>query len=168
MSRSSEIAANAESYLGQTEKSGNSGFTDPEFEAEMTEEGWKKSWAWCAVFAKVVFKNIFPEKSEELNKLFSPGTVQTFRNFRDAGYPVSLVPSTGALVIWQTMKDGKPQTTGHAGIVVSVVDQHMFYSVEGNTNDGGGREGYIVAKKQRKVVANVKDGLKILGFIQIA
>lgn len=154
-------------YIGETEKPGNMGFNDADFEKKMQAVGFQKTHAWCAYFAELVFKEAFPEKFKELDKLFSAGTIQTFKNFKEASYPISAIPKDGNLVIWQTYKDGKPQTTGHAGIVVQVVDQNTFYSVEGNTNDGGGREGYIVAKKLRHVVANVQNGLKILGFIKI-
>lgn len=157
----------AEKYIGETEKPGNMGFNDAEFEAKMKAVGFQKTHAWCAYFAELVFKEAYPEKFAELDKLFSAGTVQTFRNFKDASYLVGAVPHAGDLVIWQTQKDGKPQTTGHAGIVVEVKDINTFMSVEGNTNDGGGREGYIVAKRLRKVIPNVQNGLKILGFIQI-
>lgn len=157
----------AEKYIGETEKPGNMGFNDAEFEAKMNAVGFQKTHAWCAYFAELVFKEALPHKFKELDKLFSAGTVQTFRNFRDAAYLIGNAPRVGDLVIWQTMKDGKPQTTGHAGIVVDVIDHRNFWSIEGNTNDGGGREGYIVAKKRRAVLENVTNGLKILGFIQI-
>lgn len=157
---------NAITYIGQMEKKGNSGFMDQSFEKEMKEEGWENGWAWCSIFCKVVFKNCFPAKSDELNKLFSASAVKTFENFRAAGYPFSQIPTVDALVIWQNQKDGKPQWTGHAGIVVSV-NGDTFESVEGNTNDVGGREGYIVARRTRKVIHNIANGLEILGFIKI-
>lgn len=158
---------NALTYVGQTEIRGNAGFTDPMFEAEMREEGWQKGWAWCSVFTKVVYKNCYPEKAKEFDRLFSPSTVQTFKNFRDAAYPIGNVPQIDSLVIWQTQKDGKPQWSGHAGIVVSIKNTWEFESVEGNTNSIGGREGFKVARKERKVLAEVKNGLKVLGFVQI-
>lgn len=158
---------NALTYLGQMEKPGNSGFIDPVFEAEMREEGWQKGWAWCSVFAKVVFKNCYPERTLELNKLFSPSTVQTFHNFRNAAYPIGNVPRVDSLVIWQSMKEGKPQATGHAGIVSEILSTWEFKSIEGNTSKGKVREGFIVAEHPRKVLASVANGLKVLGFIQI-
>jgi hypothetical protein len=157
----------AEKYIGETEKPGNMGFNDAEFESKMKSVGFQKTHAWCAYFAELVFKEALPEKYTELDALFSAGTVQTFRNFKDAAFLIGNAPHAGDLVIWQTMKDGKPQTTGHAGIVHSAVSNTEFWSIEGNTNDGGGREGYIVAKRIRKVIPDVKNGLKILGFIQI-
>ena len=97
MNKIEEIVANAVSYIGQRENAArnNSGFLDPAFEVEMKEEGWQKSWAWCAIFAKVVFKNVFPERAAELDKLFSPSAVQTFRNFKNAGHAISNVPTAG-------------------------------------------------------------------------
>lgn len=157
----------AQQYLGQTEKPGNMGFNDADFERKMKEVGFVKGHAWCAYFTELVFKEAYPEKFSELDKLFSGSTVQTFRNFRDAGYPIGHVPQPDALVIWQTIKNGKPQSTGHAGIVIEAIDTWQFRSIEGNTNDGKGREGYIVATHRRKVLAEVTNGLKVLGFIQV-
>lgn len=157
----------ATKYIGQTEKPGNMGFNDDHFEAKMKAVGFVKTHAWCAYFAELCFKEAFPEKFQELDRLFSAGTIQTFRNFKDAAYLIGNVPHAGNLVIWQNMKEGKPLTTGHAGIVAEAIDQDDFWSIEGNTNDAGGREGYIVAKRMRKVIPNVQNGLKILGFIQI-
>lgn len=155
------------SYLGQTEKPKNSGFNDKDFERKMREVGFQTGHAWCAYFAELVFKEAFPEKFFELDKLFSGSTIQTFNNFKDAAYPISHVPHINHLVIWQSMKDGKALTTGHAGVVVSVKDTWQFESVEGNTAGGGSREGWIVARHERKVLADVQNGLKVLGFIQI-
>lgn len=157
----------ARQYIGQTEKPGNMGFNDVVFEKKMEEVGFVKGHAWCAYFAELVFKEAFPEKFDELDKLFSGSTIQTFRNFRDAAYPIGYVPVVNHLVIWQRYLDGQPQPTGHAGVVSEVKSTWEFKSIEGNTNDQGGREGYIVAEHERKVLAEVKTGLKILGFIQI-
>lgn len=167
MSKSKEVIANALSYVGEHELSGNSGFVNPKFEHEMHEEGWLKGQAWCSLFTKVVFKNVYPEKSDEFDKLFSASAVQTFKNFESAAYPINNLPREGNLVIWQQMKDGKPQWQGHAGIVVKLKSSWEFESVEGNTNEAGGREGVTVAVKERKVLKDVWNGLKVLGFIQI-
>lgn len=164
MQRPSDVALK---YLGQTEKPGNSGFNDEAFERKMKEVGFVKGHAWCSYFAELVFKESYPEKFDEFDKLFSGSAVQTFKNFRDAAYPIGNVPQIDSLVIWQTQKDGKPQWSGHAGIVVLIKNTWEFESVEGNTNSIGGREGFEVARKERKVLAEVKNGLKVLAFIQI-
>lgn len=160
------IVETARKYIGQTEKPGNMGFNDADFERKMKAVGFQKTHAWCAYFAELVFKEVYPERFAELDALFSASAVQTFRNFRDAGYPVHYVPKEGYLVVWQNHKEGKPQWTGHVGIVTEVIDNHTFKSVEGNTNDVGGREGYIVAERIRKNVP-VNNGLKVIGFIKI-
>lgn len=157
----------AESYIGKTEKPSNSGFNDEVFERKMKEVGFEKGHAWCCYFAELCFKEAYPEKKAELDKLFSASTVQTFANFKKK-FPKKIfkTPVAGSLVIWQTQKNGVPQWSGHAGICSQVIDTNTFKSIEGNTNDGGGREGYIVARKTRKV-QQVKNGLQILGFIKI-
>lgn len=154
----------AKSYIGKTEKPNNQGFNDAAFEKKMQAVGFEKGHAWCAYFTELVFKEAYPT-NKELDKLFSASAVTTFYNFQKANYKISIKPEVGSLVIWQTQKDGKPQWTGHAGIVVEV-NGDTFKSVEGNTNDGGGRDGYIVALKSRKV-QQVKNGLQVLGFVKI-
>lgn len=73
-------------------------------------------------------------------------------------------PEYGALMIMQTFKRGKPQSTGHMGIVESWGTSIL--TLDGNTNDTGGREGYIVARKSRPLSLKLKpDGLSIIGFI---
>ncbi len=156
----------ARKYIGFTEKPGNKGFNDVVFENKMIQEGFQSGHAWCCYFAELVFKEAFPAKVAEFNKLFSASTVQTFRNFKNANYIISDIPVKGYLVIWQTQKDGVPQSTGHAGIVSEVYDKELFKSIEGNTNDKGGREGYIVAEKLRRV-KKVTNGLQVLGFIKL-
>lgn len=157
----------ARKYLGQTEKPGNMGFNDATFEKKMKEVGFVKGHAWCCYAMELVFKEAFPERFDELDKLFSGSTIQTFRNFRDSAYLINYVPALNNLVIWQRYVNGQPTPTGHAGVVSEVVSTWEFKSIEGNTNDSKGREGYIVAEHERKVLADVKNGLKILGFIQI-
>lgn len=156
----------AEKYIGETEKPQNAGFTDELFEKKMKAVGFEKGFAWCALFTELVFKEAFPDKFAELDKLFSAGTVQTFKNFQKESYPISNTPVPGYLVIWQSYKDGKKLTTGHAGIVSEVIDANTWYSIEGNTNDAGYREGYIVAKKLRKIVSPIT-GLRVMGFINV-
>jgi hypothetical protein len=156
----------AKSYLGTTEKPSNTGFNDRVFEQKMEDVGFEKGHAWCCYFAELCFKEAMTDKYIGLEGLFSGSTVQTFKNFERAGYDISDKPIEGSLVIWQTQKDGKPQWSGHAGIVVEVIDDKTFTSVEGNTNDDGKREGYKVALKTRKV-QKVKNGLQVLGFIKI-
>lgn len=155
-------------YLGQTEKAGNMGFNDGAFEEKMRAVGFQDSHAWCAYFSELVFKEAIPD-NQDLDRLFSASAVQTFENFAKAGYPVSMQPAIDTLVVWQSHKEGLPLRTGHVGVVCSVNEKDIgvFESVEGNTNDKGGREGYIVARRPHRVNPGVQTGLRILGFITI-
>lgn len=157
----------AKKYIGQTEKPANSGFNDAVFEQKMKQVGFVKSHAWCCYFAELVFKEAFPEKFAALDKLFSASTIQTFENFKNAEYKISALPVENTLVIFQTMRNGKPEWTGHAAICGPVTDGWKFESIEGNTSGSGSREGIMVAKRIRKTIKDVDNGLKVLGFIHI-
>lgn len=157
----------AEKYVGQKEIKGNMGFVDADFDRKMREVGFQDGHAWCAYAAELVFKEAYPERFDEFDKLFSASAVQTFKNAQRLGYKISPTPIKGALVIWQKIKAGVPQWQGHAGICGNVVDGWIFESYEGNTNPAGSREGERFAKKNRKHLAYVNNGLRILGFVVI-
>lgn len=157
----------AKKYIGKTEILGNKGFKDPAFEAEMREEGFQTGYAWCMLFCRVVFVNCYPEKTSELRKLFAPGVLNTFRNLRDAAYPVGNLPQIDSLVIWAQVKNGKQTGFGHAGIV-SALTPDGFKSIEGNTSDAKVREGYIVRENTHSMAETQRtNGLRLKAFIQI-
>ncbi len=155
----------AKTYIGKKEKPGNSGFEDPEFEKEMIARGWEKGFSWCAVFAELMFSKAYPDDLTML-KLFNPGAVKTFENFKGAGYNISNKPELGNLVIWQHYENGKALWTGHAGIVSEVLNTSTFRSIEGNGSVAGSRNGDRVVEKLRIVIMK-KTGLNIKGFIII-
>lgn len=159
----------ARKYIGKTEILGNQGFNDPTFEAEMKQEGWLKGYAWCMILARVVYVNCYPEKSAELRRLFMPGVLNTYRNLKNAAYPVGHMPQIDSLVIWAQVKDGKETGFGHAGICTALIE-NGFKSVEGNTITGapGEREGYIVAENSHKIAEKGRiNGLRIKAFVHI-
>lgn len=75
-------------------------------------------------------------------------------------------PEVGSIVIWSHYKNGKPTGAGHAGIVIRVLSNGNFETIEGNTSDGTGlnREGEGVYRKYR--VAASSEGFVLLGFIK--
>lgn len=157
----------ARKFLGQQENPGNKGFKDPAFDKLMRDVGQRDGEAWCAYFAEMVAKQALPSKFSDLDKYFSGSAVQTFKNFKEANYPIHVKPEVGDLVIFQNYKNGKPQWSGHAGIVSVVVGDKVFKSIEGNTNNDGSREGYEVAEKLRKIEIK-KNGLNVLGFVKLS
>ncbi|WP_394991518.1 CHAP domain-containing protein [Emticicia sp.] len=158
-----KILAVATKYIGETEKPKNSGFTKPEFEKRMVAVGWGRAMAWCAFFVELVCREAMPEQDAELAKLFSGSALTTYNNFEKIG-KTSQTPKIGDLVVWRYGKTWQ----GHIGIVTEVYGTDMITTIEGNTNDMGGREGYIVAKKMRKLNQRfLEKGLNIEGFITV-
>lgn len=156
----------ARKYIGQKETINNSGFKDYDFEDRMEKVGWKQGQAWCCYFTELVWKEAYPEK-QDLDKLFSGGAVATYTNFaKDPDYICDKIPEPGAVVIWQYYKNSVPHWTGHAGIVVSS-DGLNIYTIEGNTNSQGGREGIEVSEKIRSLdFVPKQNGLVLKGFIK--
>jgi hypothetical protein len=139
----------------------------------MTQVGWLKGEAWCATFAKLVFKNAYKDKPEiqsEIEKLFSKSAVSTYYNFDKSNWKTQnsdgtpyKKPRKGALVVWRY----GDSWAGHIGIVTNVsIKEGWFETIEGNTNSFGSREGIEVAVKQRKLTSPYSDkGLNLIGFV---
>lgn len=149
----------AKKYIGMKEQAGNVFDEKTPLGKILKDAGQKDGEAWCAYFTEAVFV-------ETLRALFSASTIQTFENFKNAGYEISDTPKVGSLVIWQRHKEGKPTWQGHAGIVTKVVSNDTFVSIEGNTNSSGSREGDSVQEKVR-TTTRTENGLNVLGFIKI-
>lgn len=163
----------ARGYIGETEKPKNSGFSNEALESKMKGVGWSPGEPWCSYLAELIFKEALPKKANLLDALFSSNSYRTFENFIKAGYIVYHLPMEGTLVLWAKYKGGEPVksgnwTLGHTGICVEAHrDRNLFQSVEGNTNDGGGREGYIVHEHTRRLSYCAEDGLRLLGFVEL-
>jgi len=171
MNLGNEIVRIAKSYIGQQEIRGNLGFKNPDFHVKMLEVGFKRGHAWCAYFTELVYKEAFllwvPNSFDFLDTLFSASTQLTWNNFRrsgpDYGFEISDIPQPGALAVWRSKKH---PTQGHIAICeTGVIPGPRFKTVEGNTNDKGGREGYIVAPKTRKHDFAKRYSLNLLGFV---
>jgi len=95
--------------------------------------------AWCMAFVYWCFQQA-SEKGK--NPLVKTGGVLKAWNNADKKHRVK-DPQPGDIFI---MDFGKG--LGHTGIVEKV-DQTFIYTIEGNTNDSGSREGIMVTRKQR-------------------
>jgi len=171
--RQSRIVRYAKKFIGEEEFSGNEGFKDKEFDQLMRDYGdFRNSQAWCMSFAKMIWIKKFGKKYQSaLDSIITPSTQTSWQNFvndKSGDFKVSKTPKKGSIVIWQNYVNGKPQWTGHAGIVQRA-DINEFETIEGNTNnDEGSREGYEVAERTRKYNWNTTNGLRLKGFISIA
>lgn len=168
----------AKQYLGKTEKPNNSGFNDAKFETKMKEVGWSTGQAWCAYFAELCViewaKAIKrPDIAKVATQIFSGSSTATFKNadlYAKANpngvVKISKMPLANSVAIYRYGYGWQ----GHTAIVQSVASvppAMRVTNIEGNTNDVGGREGYIVARKTRNHYApNSEKGLNIVGYIQ--
>lgn len=167
-----EIIHTALSYIGQEEILGNQGFKVEEFEQKIKNSGWLIGQAWCSYFAEAVWKEAYQQWDAtmftRLDTLFSASAVQTYKNFHKAkDFVTSRKFKAGCLVVWQNYRNWKPHWTGHIAIgVKSHFKAKKIETIDGNTNDKGGREGYIVANKIRSLDFTTKEkGLVLIGFI---
>lgn len=96
---------------------------------------------WCMAFVYWCFKEASKDP-QFTNPLFKTGGVMTQWN-KSAQFRVT-DPEPGDVFI---MSFGKG--LGHTGFVESVYGDTV-YTIEGNTNDDGSREGIEVARRQRK------------------
>jgi hypothetical protein len=156
----------AKTFINQRENPGNKFDESTPLGRLVKNAGQRDGEAWCAYFAEGVFCEAFPEKNGELRKLFSASAVKTFENFKNADYDCHDRPRPGDLVIWQKYNHGVKTWQGHAGIVINVLANGSFESVEGNTNSTGSREGDSVQVKIR-TLAKRDTGLNVLGFVTI-
>jgi hypothetical protein len=163
----SKLVDIARKDVGKKEKPGNSGFVDANMQKRLEAVGWQVGWSWCATMIEAWVWDAFPERKDKVKGLFVPSAVNTFRNLERAGYKASMVPTVGAIVAWQRMKEGKPQWTGHIGVVSQVISDTEFWSIEGNASNTGSANGDGVYEVHRHVKSVVANGLKVIGFIQI-
>lgn len=167
-----KIVSIARSYVGQDEIPPNMGFKDPKFDAKMRAVGFINTYAWCSLFAKLVWLESISDQlvlEAKIRRLLGPSALGTLHNVVQAGgFTISQVPTEGAIVIWKHGTDPNGYE-GHAGIVVSVdADCVHFKSVEGNTSptDPNERNGGTCAEKTHALhLPPNPHGLNLKGFI---
>lgn len=162
-----DVKTIALSYVGKTEVPGNMGFNDKIFQKKLEEVGWEKTFAWCSYFAELVYKEACLDATIKklLTKLFSGSATTTYKNFDlDGTFKTGLLPKPGSLAIYRHGIGWQ----GHAAICIDADNGTTFPTVEGNTNDKGGREGYIVARKNRYIKKPfLPKGLNLVGHIYL-
>jgi hypothetical protein len=164
-----KIAAIAESYVGEMEIPGNKGFKNPEFQKKMLAMGFKISHAWCMYFCELSWKEAYGTRHSIypiIDKLISASALSTYYNFSGAdGWVVDKTPSVGSIMCFKHGLDPR-KWEGHGCIVTELLADKKVRSIDGNTNDQGGREGYIVSRKVRSYGSTpTPRGLNFLGFI---
>ena len=160
MNKFQNIADIAKSYIGQREVSPNLTFKDEKFAEKMRKVGFYKGTPWCLFFARLVWN----EAGQNISKISSSSYVTTKKNDPENWHTTPII---GAIAIFWTYKNNKYQGNGHGAVVVDVIDSENYTTVDGNTTDKGGREGVMVAVRNRHLNKDswTKDGLRLMGFV---
>ena len=171
------VVKEATKHLGTVERPNNQGFYDQEFNRLISEYGFSRGMAWCALFAELCCRQAAQSaglKSLDAlyDKYFSAHCLTTWQRFdaspqfltRQPGTYKTIDPEAGDIGLMQM----GGTTAGHAVIITGpkrlglggwVVD-----TIEGNTSASGSREGTTVLRKVRKL--NGKRGLHFVGFVR--
>jgi len=123
--------------LGQVEKPLGSNWGHP-VQDYLASVGINFPASWCMGFVYWCFNQV-----TKTNPLVKTGGVLNAWNTADKKYRVTGEPQPGDIFI---MDFGKG--LGHTGFVEKV-DPTFIYTIDGNTNDSGSREGISVCRKQR-------------------
>lgn len=137
MSLQTDALKVAITQLGQTEKPLGSNWGKP-VQDYLASVGINFPASWCMAFVYWCFKQARP-----VNELIKSGGVLHVWNTAEKKYRVVDNPQPGDIFI---MDMGKG--LGHTGFVEKV-DAAFIYTIDGNTNDSGSREGIEVCRRQR-------------------
>jgi len=108
-----------------------------------------QGWPWCAAFVDWCVQQFAPEDAKIAHiprtaaafGLIDWANNNHFDVFNPPGSSGGSAPQSGDIVVYEL---------SHCGIVSKPGDDnHDFYAIEGNTNPGGGRDGYEVAERGR-------------------
>jgi hypothetical protein len=114
---------------------------------------------WCASFVQSCLAYA-EQKTGQQSPVFATEHVQTMWNKTPQVARVKTFPLKYAIVCWRY----EGTSNGHTGIVNENNRQSKMYTIEGNTNDDGAREGHGVFYKKRDWIRN--GSLVKLGFLK--
>jgi hypothetical protein len=167
------IIAEAAKWVGTKELINNKEFSTKGFYEFLSSSDWDEDLAYCMYFAEAVWRKAYITAgysaiAKELEPILTPSAVKSLANAKTMWTGgVSGTPQIGSIAIWQRYKDGKRTWMGHAGIVERInFANNMLFTIEGNTNKPGDREGDGVYRKNRHLLMTEKDnGLVLQSFI---
>lgn len=133
------LIKDAEKYLYVREKTGNNdGYWVEKF---LASTGLGKGYAWCAAFQCYIHREagLKAPKSARVVDWFKEPLWERSKN----SYKPKALPGMVGALYYQKLK-----RYGHIVLIVGQ-DKNNFYTIEGNTNSGGSREGDGVYRKIR-------------------
>jgi hypothetical protein len=147
----------AESYLGVKEEGNNKGVDIERFQRIV--DGVANMEAWCMCFCQAAASDVSISLGVDSPLYKSEGCVEVWNN-TNKKYQTPM-PSKGSIMIHKEYTSWR----GHAGIVSDPKSYEFFDTIEGNTNDGGEREGDGVYRKKRSMRGT--SNRMVLGFIDL-
>jgi hypothetical protein len=129
----------------------------PDVEKYLKSIGLGKGYPWCAAFVFWVTKQAYLEGKKIESPLFKTGHVLTMWNKTDKSFRIVGQPQPGDIFIME-FKGG----SGHTGFVTKV-ENGRIYTIEGNSNSDGSREGNMVCRKPGgRPINSIKGFLRII------
>lgn len=157
------LIAEATKYLGTKESAYNDGPMIREFQKAV--DGIADRESWCMAFAFYCIKAV-EEQTKRKSWLFRSERCMSVWTRSPIESKIKF-PEAGALAIWQNYSStGTPLGTGHVGIVVELLSDQSFRTIEGNTSDSSGLnpDGDGVYKKIRRTAKVGR--FRLMGFVR--
>ena len=133
----------ASTQVGVREKSRNSG---PEVDAYLRSVGLGPGYAWCAAFVHWCFDQGSAALALDNPCPRTAGALRLFEMATSSGWqvaPADVLPGDVFVI-------DHGHGLGHVGFTESRKDDNSWWTVEGNTNPGGSREGDGVYRRTRR------------------
>lgn len=115
----------------------------------------KGSFAWCVAFIYFCFQQAANELSRENPMVKTAGVLDHWNRSKEKG--AKRILAKDAIANPSLIKPGQifviaigSNGLGHSGLVTEVLPDGRFKTIEGNSNDGGSREGIGVFERMRK------------------
>lgn len=126
-------------------------------------------WLWCMGFVQTVMDQASSASgfkfTDFMIRSFSCDTVAAAAKTRGNFVKYSAVRANPSLVekgdIFLLQSSNNSLDWIHTGIVTKILENGVFETIEGNTNDDGSRNGYAVVKRTRNFVRSKMDIVKV-------
>lgn len=127
------------------------------------------SWLWCMGFVQTILDQSCSDMNMKFTdfvvKSFSCDTVAMSAKARGNFRSYSLVRQNPGLVekgdLFLLQSRNNSSDWIHTGIITAVLDNSVFETIEGNTNDDGSSNGYAVVKRTRNFAKSKLDIVKL-------
>ena len=150
--REAALLAAAGEHAKNVEERPRGSNAGPRVEEYLRSTGLGKGFPWCAAFVTWCYRHVDGLPSgfagSAAVRVWASWAERTNRDRKD--------PARGRLFYQLDPKTG----LGHIGFVAGLLPGGFFRTIEGNTNEGGSREGYKVARR-------VRHRSKVRGFIEV-